>query len=60
MKTAKTRARDPTYGMDVGEATALHAEHDGQTFFFCCEHCRERSLSAAAGAKPEEIIERAQ
>jgi Cu+-exporting ATPase len=36
--------RDPICGMDVDEATALRAERDGQTFYFCCESCRQRFL----------------
>ena len=56
-------AIDPICGMTVEEATALRAERDGETFFFCSEHCRhkfsarvssahdEEHLSAAVGAK---------
>ncbi|MBK7580122.1 MAG: YHS domain-containing protein [Myxococcales bacterium] len=45
--------KDPVCGMTVDPATALHAERDGKTFYFCREHCREKFLSAPAGAKPE-------
>ncbi len=31
--------------MQVDEATALHAERDGQTYYFCCEHCRQKFLA---------------
>jgi Cu+-exporting ATPase len=34
-------AKDPICGMTVDEATSLRAERDGQTFYFCCEHCRQ-------------------
>jgi len=47
-------AKDPICGMTVDEATALHAERDGQTFYFCSEHCRKTFLSAPATAKHEE------
>ena len=47
-------AKDPICGMTVDEATALHAERDGETFYFCSEHCREKFLSTPATAKPEE------
>ena len=40
--------------MIVDEANALHAERDGQTFYFCGEHCRQKFLSAPADAKPAE------
>ncbi len=45
---------DPICGMTVDEATAIHAERDGQRFYFCCEHCRQKFLAPPATAKPEE------
>jgi Cu+-exporting ATPase len=39
--------------MTVDQATAIHAERDGKTFYFCGEHCRQKFLSTPAGAKPE-------
>jgi len=50
--TAATPARDgealdPVCGMMVAVAGARHvAEHDGQTYYFCCGGCRERFLAA--------------
>jgi Cu+-exporting ATPase len=38
--------------MTVDEATSLHAERDGQTSYFCSEHCREKFLSTPATEKP--------
>ena len=48
-------ARDPICGMTVGEANALRAERDGQTYYFCCEHCRQKFVSppVSAGRKEE-------
>ncbi|MDQ7826954.1 MAG: heavy metal translocating P-type ATPase [Candidatus Eremiobacteraeota bacterium] len=43
-------AKDPICGMTVDEATALHAERDGETFYFCCEHCRKKFLAKAPPA----------
>ncbi len=43
-------AKDPICGMIVDEATALHAERDGETFYFCCEHCRKKFLDEAQPA----------
>ena len=40
-------AIDPICHMEVDEATALKADRDGQTFFFCCEACRQKFLSGA-------------
>jgi len=53
MKESKSVTKDPICGMTVDEATALHAERDGKTFFFCSDSCRKKFLSAPAGAKPE-------
>jgi len=47
-------ATDPICGMMVDEATARHAERDGQTFYFCSEHCRKAFLSAPATTKQAE------
>jgi len=47
-------AKDPVCGMTVDEVTALHAERDGQTFYFCSEHCRKTFLSTPATKKQAE------
>jgi Cu+-exporting ATPase len=52
MKEAKSLTKDPICGMTVDEATALHADRDGKTFYFCSEHCQQKFLSMPAGAKP--------
>ncbi len=54
MKTTETEAIDPICGMTVDTATALHAEGEGKTSYFCSEHCQEKFLSAPADAKPDE------
>ncbi|MEK7727904.1 MAG: heavy metal translocating P-type ATPase, partial [candidate division KSB1 bacterium] len=54
-------AKDPICGMTVDEATSLRAERDGQTFYFCCEHCRQKFLApatAVAGAPQLLTIQR--
>jgi uncharacterized protein len=38
--TARRGATDPSCGMTVDRATALTAERDGHTHYFCSEHCR--------------------
>ena len=38
-------ATDPICGMTVDEATARSAEKDGQTFYFCSDHCRQKLLA---------------
>lgn len=54
-------AKDPVCGMEVDESTDLTAERDGQTFFFCSQHCLDRFISddeqsvapvEATGSKP--------
>ncbi|MBW3543901.1 MAG: heavy metal translocating P-type ATPase, partial [Planctomycetes bacterium] len=37
-------AVDPVCGMTVDERTAISAERDGQTYYFCCDHCRRKFL----------------
>ncbi|MCI0694594.1 heavy metal translocating P-type ATPase [candidate division KSB1 bacterium] len=41
-------AKDPICGMTVDEATSLRAERDGQTFYFCSAHCRQKFLAQPA------------
>ena len=38
-------AIDPICGMTVDEATALRAERDGKTYYFCHEGCRRKFLA---------------
>jgi hypothetical protein len=40
--TRRRGATDPVCGMKVDKARALTAEHDGHTYFFCSDHCREK------------------
>jgi P-type Cu+ transporter len=43
---AAGRATDPVCGMQVDPATAKHrAQHDGRSFFFCCDGCRTKFLA---------------
>ena len=43
-------ATDPICGMTVDEAASLRAERGGQTYYFCCDHCRRKFLAAPAAA----------
>ncbi|HEX7077386.1 MAG TPA: heavy metal translocating P-type ATPase [Candidatus Eisenbacteria bacterium] len=36
------RERDLVCGMSVDPERAIHAEHDGRTYYFCCEGCRAK------------------
>ncbi|MEO8338120.1 MAG: YHS domain-containing protein [Nitrospirota bacterium] len=54
MKETTLVTKDPICGMNVDEATALHAERDGKTFYFCSDHCRQKFLSAPTGANAED------
>jgi P-type Cu+ transporter len=40
---------DPVCGMTVNPATAVHAERDKQTFYFCSERCRGKFLASPEG-----------
>jgi Cu+-exporting ATPase len=46
-------AKDPICGMKVDEATALHAECNGETFYFCSEHCCGKFLSQNTSVKTD-------
>ena len=54
-------ARDPICGMTVDASTPLRAEHDGQTFYFCSENCRQKFLGQIARPNPpaEKVTEKA-
>ena len=54
MKESKNTTKDPICGMTVDEATALHTERDGKTFYFCSDHCRQNFLATPAGENSEE------
>src|SRR3972149_4144909 len=41
-------ATDPICGMTVDDQSALSAERDGETFYFCSRHCREKFLTQPA------------
>ncbi|MCJ2181745.1 cadmium-translocating P-type ATPase [Novosphingobium sp. 1949] len=46
---APARASDPVCGMSVDPASAKHsAEHDGQSYYFCCAGCRTKFLADPA------------
>lgn len=53
MNESKSETKDPICGMTVNTATAVHAERDGETFYFCADHCRETFLSSPSGTQPE-------
>jgi len=44
-------AIDPICGMTVDEATGRSAERDGQTVYFCSEHCRQKFLGGQSREK---------
>lgn len=42
--------KDPVCGMNVDADEAVTAERDGETLYFCCEHCRDKFLGNEAQA----------
>src|SRR5256885_12135577 len=44
-------ATDPICHMQVDEASALSATVEGQTYYFCSEHCRQKFLDQASGRR---------
>ena len=53
MKELKTVTKDPICGMTVDESTAIKAERDGKTNYFCSDKCKQKFLSTLAGTKTE-------
>jgi uncharacterized membrane protein YraQ (UPF0718 family) len=51
--TMRRGVTDPVCGMKVDRSKAFVAQHEGQTYYFCSEHCRTRFEAA-----PHEFIER--
>ena len=49
MSETKTFTKDPTCGMDVDEATALHSDRDGKTYYFCSEKCQKEFETISDG-----------
>ena len=45
---------DPVCGMEVDESTPLCAERDGQTYYFCSNHCRRRFLAEGRADVPRQ------
>ena len=45
-------AIDPICGMTVSEDSEIRAERDGETFYFCCEHCRQQFLNPVSISAP--------
>ena len=54
MNDTQSTTKDPICGMTVDKATAINADRDGKTFYFCSEHCRQKFLAMPADAKPAE------
>jgi len=54
MEKSESVTKDPICGMTVDDATALRADRDGKTFYFCSDNCRKKFLSTPASAKAEE------
>ena len=44
-------AKDPICGMTVDESSPLRAEREGQTFYFCSEHCRQKFIGQTRSGK---------
>ena len=45
-------AKDPICGMTVDESSPLRAGRDGQTYYFCSEHCRKKFVEQAQPVEP--------
>lgn len=47
---SKSVSKDPICGMTVSQATALHADQDGETFYFCSAECQQKFLVTPSSA----------
>ncbi|MDB6065947.1 MAG: copa5 [Pedosphaera sp.] len=47
-------AVDPVCGMKVDVSTALKGERNGQTFYFCCDGCRDQFMAQAPAHPPHD------
>lgn len=45
-------AIDPICGMTVSEDSEIRADRDGETYYFCCEHCRQQFLNPVSISAP--------
>ncbi len=54
MTESKPVTKDPVCGMTVDAATAIHAERDGRTWYFCSDHCRQKFFSTPTSSTPAE------
>jgi Cu+-exporting ATPase len=54
-----TMAIDPICGMHVDELKSISAQRHGQTFYFCCEHCRKKFLSQEinTSSDPDQLLQ---
>ena len=53
-KEVMTMAKDPVCGMTVDEKTAIRAEHQGKTHYFCAAGCSGLGLPVAMYTSPSE------
>ena len=50
-------ATDPICGMTVDESTGISEEFAGETFYFCCEECRDQFMLESDSGQLEESFE---
>jgi P-type Cu+ transporter len=48
---------DPVCGMKVDAASALHADRDDESFYFCSEQCREKFLAQTQSARSSQAAQ---
>lgn len=46
--------RDPICGMDVDESKGISFEKNGEMFYFCSEHCKNKFIQQSAEPPPKE------
>jgi len=49
MSDTKIFSKDPTCKFAVDEATSVHSDRDGKTYYFCSDPCQKKFLAVSAG-----------
>ena len=55
--------KDPICGMTVDPATAISFQRDGETYYFCCQHClakfkhpQQKADGGCCGSEPQSVV----
>lgn len=49
---ASEAVKDPVCGMSIKPGSAVRDEHEGKTYYFCSDHCRDKFRSEPGKYSP--------